>query len=487
MKAFRRLLLVLVLAAVGAAAYFYYYLPHQRAKTADTAAASSGGKDADRAGKNAGGGGGGSQKRGGQNGPVPVLAATAKAADVPIYLYGVGTVQAYYTVTVRAQVTGRLVSVPFREGQDVKKGDLLAQVDPSLYQAAYDQAVAKKAQDEALLANAKLDLVRYTKLAQQNYGSQQQADTQRALVAQDEALVKGDQAAIENAKANLDYTHITSPIDGRTGIRLVDVGNLVQPSDSTGIVVVTQLKPIAVIFTLPEQELPQVMAANVGGKLPTDSLTGDNRKVLDHGTLEVIDNQIDQTTGMVRFKAAMPNVNLQLWPGQFVNARLLVDTRRDAIVIPPGAVQQGPNGSYVYVIDEESKANVRTVTIAQQDDSTAVISSGLKAGEVVVTSGFVRLTNGAKVVVSKPDSGRAGPQPASDATGAPATSAPGQGRRGEAARGQGAAGQGGAGQGTGGQGSGGQGTIGQGRPDAGAAPPAAAPGDGTGTKTPSPP
>jgi multidrug efflux system membrane fusion protein len=334
---------------------------------------------------------------------VPVLAAEAKAMDVPVYLQGVGTVQAFNTVTVRAQVDGKLVKVAFQEGQEVKKGDLLAQIDPAIYQAQLGQAEAKKAQDEAQLANARLDLVRYTRLAQQVYGSQQQADTQRALVAQLEAQTKSDQAAIDSAKTYLGYTSITAPIDGRTGIRLVDEGNIVHAADATGIVVIAQLHPISVVFTLPQQHLAAINKAASAGSLPVDALGGDNRTVLDSGKLQVVDNQVDQTTGTIKLKGTFPNAQLQLWPGQFVNVRLLIDTRRGAIVVPSAAVQQGPNGAFVYVVGKDGKAAIRPVTIAQQDEARAVVASGLQSGETVVTSGFVRLTEGTSVTIAKPE------------------------------------------------------------------------------------
>src|SRR5690348_11903508 len=285
--------------------------------------------------------------RGGRGGPgtaadrVPVLVATAKTADVPVYLDGVGTVRALNTVSVRPQVDGKLINVSFREGQDVQKGFVLAKIDPAIYQAAYDQAIAKKAQDEAQLANAKLDLERYLRLAASNAVNKQQLDTQRAMVAQLEAQVRSDQAAIDNARAIVSYTDIIAPIAGRTGIRLVDEGNLVLAADTTGIVVITQLKPITVMFHLPQQELPQLATGLSAGPLPLDAL-GQNGKPIDKGKVMVIDNQVDQTTGTVKLKAEFPNENLQLWPGQFINVRLLIETLNRIVVVPTGAVQRGP-------------------------------------------------------------------------------------------------------------------------------------------------
>ncbi|TMJ01901.1 MAG: efflux RND transporter periplasmic adaptor subunit [Alphaproteobacteria bacterium] len=363
--------------------------------------------------------------RGAQDQPAPVLAARATIADVPIYLDTVGNTKALNTVTVRAQVGGQIVKVGFKEGQDVTRGFVLAEIDPRTYQAQYDQAVAKKAQDEATLANARIDFDRYTRLAASNSGSKQQADTQKALVAQLEAQVQGDQAAIDNAKTMLSYTKITSPIDGRTGLRLIDEGNLVQANDTSGIVVITQIQPISVLFNLPQQQFPQVNAAFAKGPLEVDAIAGDGRTRIDRGTLQVIDNQMDQTTGTVRMKAEFPNANLQLWPGQFTNIRLLVDTLRQVVVVPTAAVQRGPQGTFVYVIGDDSKVTVRPITVTQQDDTRAVVADGLKAQEQAVTSGFTRLSNGTRVAVQAADGQ---PQEASPAA-TPAAPEAGQGRR----------------------------------------------------------
>lgn len=262
----------------------------------------------------------------GSEGPVPVLAAAATVADVPVYLDGVGTTRALNTVTVRPQVEGRIARILFKEGQDVERGEVLAEIDPVTYQAAFDQAVAKKAQTEAQLANARLDLDRYVRLAQTNSASRQQVDTQRALVAQLEAQLKLDQAAIDSARAYLGYTRIVAPISGRTGMRLVDEGNVIRSMETTGIVVITQIKPIAVVFSLPQQQLARVNRAFAQGPLTVEAFGPDNRTVIDRGTLQVVDNQVDQTTGTVKLKAEFPNAELQLWPGQFVNVRLLMVT-----------------------------------------------------------------------------------------------------------------------------------------------------------------
>jgi multidrug efflux system membrane fusion protein len=342
--------------------------------------------------------------RGGDDGPVPVIAALTWRADVPVYLDGVGTTRALNTVTVRPQVEGKLISVAFKEGQDVKRGFVLARIDPTTYQAQLDQAVAKKAQDEALLANARIDLDRYTRLVASNSIARQLLDTQKATVAQLEAQVKLDQAAIDNAKAILEYTTITAPLDGRTGIRLVDEGNVVRASDTTGIVVLTQLQPISVLFTLPQQQLGDVNRAFAKGPLPVDAFGSDNKTVIDKGTLQVVDNLVDQTTGTIKLKAEFPNANFQLWPGQFVNVRLLIDTLKGVVVAPTAAVQRGPVGTFVFLVQPDNKVAVRPVTVGQQDEAQAVITNGLQPDERVVTTGFARLTAGAEVAVTNLES-----------------------------------------------------------------------------------
>jgi len=340
---------------------------------------------------------------GGDNGPVPVLVAAAAKADVPVYLDGVGTTKALNTVTVRSQVDGKLINVAFKEGQDVAKGDILARIDPTTFKAALDQAVAKKAQDAALLANAKNDLTRYEQLAATNAINRQQADTQKSLVAQYTAQVDADQGAIDNAQAMLEYTTIRAPLDGRTGIRQVDEGNIVHASDTTGIVVLTQIKPISVFFSLPQQDIGQVNAAFAKEPLAVEALRSDNDAVVDKGTLRVVDNQVDSTTGTVKLKAEFPNATLQLWPGQFVNVRLLIDTLKQVIVIPTGAVQRGPNGTFVYVVKDDNTAAMRPITVQKQDETQTVVAKGLDAGERVVSTGFARLTDGAKVTISSGD------------------------------------------------------------------------------------
>jgi membrane fusion protein, multidrug efflux system len=377
----RRITVFLIAALVIAAVVGVYYMPHWQQTLA---AVSKGGR------------------RGGPaaNNPVPVLATAARLADVPVYLDGVGTAKALNTVTVRSQVDGKIVDISFKEGQDVPKGYVLAKIDPVTYQAAYDQTVAKKAQDEAQLANARLDLDRYTRLAATNAVNKQQLDTQRALVAQLEAQIKLDQAAVDNARAVLSYTDIIAPIAGRTGIRLVDAGNLVRSAEATGIVILTQLQPISVFFSLPQQNLPELTRGMAEGDLPVDALNAGGKGTLDKGKVMVIDNQVDQTTGTVKLRGEFPNNDLQLWPGQFVNVRVLIDTLRQAVVVPTAAIQRGPNGAFVYVLKQGNTVTVRPVTLTQQDDSRAVVATGLQAGEQVVTTGFARLTEGTQVAVS---------------------------------------------------------------------------------------
>ena len=332
---------------------------------------------------------------------VPVLAATPRIQDVPVYLDGVGAVRALNTVTVRSQVDGKLIAVNFTEGQDVRKGDVLGEIDPVIYQAQYDQQVAKKAQDEAQLANMRLDLKRYQQLAASNAGSKQQADTQSAVVAQQEALIKADQAAIDNAQAMLGYTKIIAPISGRAGLRQVDQGNIIHASDATGLVIITQLQPIAVQFSLPQQQITRVNAAVAKGVLEVDVFGNDGTTVADTGRLVGIDNQVDPTTGTLKMKAEFPNGNFQLWPGQFVNVRLKVETLSQATVIPTSAVQRGPLGTFAYVIGSDDTVTAKPVTVTQQNEQDAVIAKGIDPTDRVVTTGFANLSDGAKVSVSE--------------------------------------------------------------------------------------
>jgi multidrug efflux system membrane fusion protein len=351
-----------------------------------------------RYGDDSSGHGEGRSRRLGQE--IPVRVAVARAQDVPVTIDAIGTVQALNTATIRTQVDGRLVALRVTEGEDVKKGEIVAEIEPNLYQAQYDQAVAKKAQDEANLANARIDLGRYEKLAASNYGSQQQYMTQKYLVAQIEALVKTDQALLDSAKTTLGYTKIPSPIDGRVGIRNVDVGNILHASDLLGILNITQLKPIYVVFVIPQEKLLSVQNAVARGSKKVTALGPDNQAELDPGNpgeVTAIDNQIDQSTGTAKIKATFANQSLKLWPGQFVNVRMVVDTLKNAVVVPATAIRPGPSGPYVYLLTDGDVAVTRNVKVGQQDENLAVIASGLKAGDTVLTSGFGRISDGAKV------------------------------------------------------------------------------------------
>jgi membrane fusion protein, multidrug efflux system len=343
---------------------------------------------------------------------APVIAVDTAAVghtDVPIYLLGLGTVQAFYTVTVTPRVDGEIQKIGFTEGQTVHKGDLLAQIDPRPNQAAYEQAVAAKAKDAAQLANAKLDFERYTLLQPHNLASKQTVDTARALVDQLAAQLKVDQAVIDNAKTQLDYTRITSPINGRTGIRLIDPGNIVHAAGTTGIVVVTQVQPISVIFTLPEEDLSIIGAALAAGPVEVTTLSRDGGTELDKGTLTLIDNQIDQPTGTAKLKATFSNVHNTLWPGQYVNARVLVRTERDALTLPTAAVQIGPSGPFTYVVKSDSTVEVRLLKIGAESNGLTVIKDGLAANERVVTSNQYRLQAGVHVRDNAPATKAAAP------------------------------------------------------------------------------
>ena len=384
----RAFLFLAILLLAGGGAYWYFLVHPQATQTAT-------------------GERGGRRGRGGPPTDIPVLVAAAETRDVPIFLDGLGTAQASQTVTVKAQVDGVLQEVRFKEGQDVRIGDILAHIDPRTYQAALDQAVAKRAQDNANLANARVDLARYQKLAASAYTSAQQADTQKASVAQLEAQVAQDQAQIDTARAQLSYTTILAPIDGRAGIRQVDAGNIVHASDATGLVVITTLKPISVVFTLPQQSLPMVAAAMQAGTplvlaLPQTVDGTTSRRPLDRGTLAVLDNQVDQTTGTIKLKATFPNEKLQLWPGAFLTVRLQVDTKQGATVVPPVAVQRGPAGAYVYVVNDDLTVVRRPVAIGHEDQVASIVDDGLKPGERVVVDGASRLSDQSKVTIVAP-------------------------------------------------------------------------------------
>jgi len=338
---------------------------------------------------------------------IPVTAIKAGRQDVQVWLSGLGTVQALNTVTVRARVDGTLMQVPVTEGQIVKQGALLAVIDPRPYQAVLDQAVAKKAQDEAQLANAKLDLQRYTSLARQDFASHQQVDTQQAMVERFTAALKGDDAAIEAAQLNLGYCYITAPFDGRLGLRLVDPGNLVHATDAGGIMTITQVYPIAVVFTLPERNLPPILTEMAKGPIEVTTWSGDENQELAQGTLLTPDNTIDTTTGTIRLKATFPNQENRLWPGQFVNTRLLLRTERQVVAIPTQAVQHGPDSLYVYVVKPDSTVERQTIE-AEDRGPLMVITKGLDAGQEIVLDGQSRLQDGMRVAASSPKPGQSG-------------------------------------------------------------------------------
>jgi membrane fusion protein, multidrug efflux system len=341
---------------------------------------------------------------------IPVTAGTVVARDVPVFLHGIGTVQAYNSVAIKSRIDGAIVRVDFKEGQDVKEGDPLFQIDPRPYQAALEQAQAAKQKDEAQLAGAKLDLDRYAKLLGTGYQTRQSYDNQTALVAQLQAAIKGDEAQIDTAKLNLSYADIRAPIDGRLGARLVDKGNLVHASDNTPLVMITEVKPIFVSFTLPQEALDEVRENNAKSPLVVATYSGDDKKLLAEGKLTLIDNAIDQATGTIHLKARFDNEDEQLWPGQFVNLRVIVSTRQNVATVPSQTVQNGPNGHYAYVIKPDNTVERRPVEVASIQDGIAVVTKGLAPGERVVVDGQYRLTDGARVnpVANPSSSGAAG-------------------------------------------------------------------------------
>jgi multidrug efflux system membrane fusion protein len=337
---------------------------------------------------------------------IPVVVATAKTGNLPVYLNGLGAVTPVYTVTVHTRVDGQLFSVPVREGQMVTAGQVIAEIDPRPFQVQLLQAQGQKERDEAFLANAKVDLERYRVLYAQNAVPQQQLATQVATVNQYEATVKADEGAVESAKLNLTYARITSPIDGRVGLRLVDPGNIVHAADQNGLMVITQLQPITVVFNIAEDSVPQVMKKlQTGQHLPVDAWNRDFKTKIATGTLLTIDNQVDSNTGTVRFKATFANRDNSLFPSQFVNARLLIDTRRNAVLIPTTAVQRGPQANFVFVVRPDNTVELRNVMMGPTETGTASIDQGLTAGEVVVTEGVDKLQQGAKVTVGRQQAG----------------------------------------------------------------------------------
>jgi multidrug efflux system membrane fusion protein len=345
----------------------------------------------------------GSTKPGGAG--VPVTVATARQGDLPVYLTGLGSVTAFNTVTVRSRVDGQLVDVAFREGQFVHAGDLLAQIDPRPFEAQLVQAEGQMARDTAQLKDARLDLVRYRDLVARQLIAKQQYDTQAALVAQYEGAVKVDQGLIDNAKLQLTYSRITAPIGGRAGLRLVDAGNMVHASDQTGLVIIAQLQPIAVVFTIPEDDLPAVMRkVGAGEQLPVEAYDRAGQNHIATGSLLTVDNQIDQSTGMTRLKAVFPNEDDALFPNQFVNVRLLLDVRKGTVIAPVAAIQRGPQGTFVYVVQADHTVEVRPVTLGPTVGNEGSIDAGLSPGDVVVTDGIDKLRPGSPVQVRTPPS-----------------------------------------------------------------------------------
>jgi multidrug efflux system membrane fusion protein len=351
----------------------------------------------------AGGRGGGGGRGRGSLGPTPVSVAKAHKSNVPVYLNGLGNVTAFYTVTVRSRVDGQLMSIAYKEGETVKQGQVLAEIDPRPFEVQLQQAQGTLARDTATLTNAKLDLDRYTALLAQDAIPKQQLDTQRATVAQLEGNIKTDEANINNARLQLTYAKITAPISGTIGLRLVDPGNIVRAGDAGGLLVITQLQPISTLFTIPEDALPQVMARiRKGVRLPVDAFNRDNSKKIASGYLLTVDNQIDASTGTSRLKAVFENKDNALFPNQFINVRLLVDTQNDQIVVPTTAVQSGQRGPFVYVVGEDSKVQLRQVEPGAVDGDNTVIKKGVTLEDSLVVDGIDRLQNGSQVRVRKP-------------------------------------------------------------------------------------
>ncbi len=336
-----------------------------------------------------------------QNRGVPVLAEPVAQHDVPVYLRGLGSVLAYNTVTVRTRVDGQITQINFREGDEVKQGQLLVQIDPRPYEVMLHTAEANLAKDESSLADAKLNLDRYSALYKQGVISQQQYNTQQSMVGQLTGSISADRAAIENAKLQLTYAHITAPISGRIGLRLVDIGNIVHAGDQNGLLVITQLHPIAVTFTLPEDYIPQVLQHMRKGPLDVEAYSRDDRTKLADGKLLTLNNEIDPTTGTNKYKAVFQNEDRVLWPNQFVNIRLLLETRKNALTVPVAAIQRGNQGTYTYVVKQDNSVEVRPVKLGVTEGNIASIESGLQAGEMVVTDGQDKLQPGGKVEVQK--------------------------------------------------------------------------------------
>ena len=395
----------LLVIAVVAGGYWYYRNSHNKSQDA-AAAPAAGGK-----GRGPGGAAGGYG--------VPVVVTTAQSGDLPVYFNGLGTVTPLYTVTIRSRVDGQLVNVAFKEGQFVQQGDLLAEVDPRPFQVQLEQAQGQLAKDQAARQDAEVNFERFKLLFKEGVIPQQQLDTQQAQVGQFDGAIKSDQAQIDNAKLQLTYCHITAPISGRVGLRLVDPGNIIHATDASGLVVITQVQPISVVFSLPQDQLPPVYdKLRKGVQLNVDAFDRDNTYKVATGKLLTIDNQIDLTTGTYKLKASFDNKDSVLFPNQFVNVHLLVDTRKGLTLIPVPAIQRGPQGTYVYAVGQGNVVSIRPITIAQTTGDIAGLSSGLKPGDVVVTDGQDKLQDGSKIV---PNTSPSGNTPA-DATAAPSGS-----------------------------------------------------------------
>jgi multidrug efflux system membrane fusion protein len=389
MKKSRTIVWVVVIAAVSAAGYFGWQRYHQAHQAAEAAA---------------------SAKKSARN-AVRVTIAPVQKSDFPVYLTGLGTVQGFNTVQVRTRVDGQIDKIAFTEGQLVKQGDLLVEIDPRPYQAALDQAKAKKAQDEANLANANLDLQRYTRLGE--FATKQQTDTQRSTVQQLTAQIAADDAAIANAQTQLDYSAVKSPIPGVAGLRQVDIGNIVNAASQTAIVTIAQIEPIAVIFTAPEEQLPYINEAQARQPLKVIAITTDGKKPLAEGSLAVVNNQVDTTSGTIRLKAVFDNKNHALWPGQSVSTRLLVKTLKDATVVPDDAIQHGTDGLYAYAVNQDNKAELHKVKVSQSIDGRSVIDEGLSPGQQVITAGQYKVSPGTLVTtaVASSDAGQSKVEP----------------------------------------------------------------------------
>jgi multidrug efflux system membrane fusion protein len=433
-----------LLACLAAAAGIYYYY----ARTPAEPAADSGAK-----GKGKGKGGPNAGR------PVPILAAPARTADIPVYLTGLGTVTPMASVTLRSRVDGQLLRVLFQEGQFVKAGQLLAEIDPRPFQVQLTQAEGQLAKDQAQLKNAQLDLERYRTLFTQDSIAKQQLDTQAALVRQFEGTIKADQGAVESARLQLSYSRVTAPIAGRIGLRQVDPGNIVRASDTNGLLVITQLQPVSVIFTIPEDAVSGVMRRlKSGEKLPVEGWDRADKTKLANGTLLTVDNQIDPATGTVKLRARFPNDDFALFPNQFVNARMLIDTLRGATVMPNAAVQRGNQGTYVYVVKPDNTVTVRPVKLGPAQGEVVAVESGITPGEQVVTDGADRLREGARVEVAdrtpRPDKGKGKGRGGGKGGGGDATGSTGKGGGGDPAgstgKGEGGDATGSAGKGAGG-------------------------------------